>query len=52
MASQAHQLKPIQQQQQHHQQQPTGQHPQQKEHHHSGSLHARNRGKVQETMKE
>ena len=44
MASQVHQPKPTQQQQ------PTGQQLQQKEHYHSGSLHARDRGKVQETM--
>ena len=50
VALQVHQSKSTQQQQQHHQQQPTRQQPQQKEHYHSGSLHARDRQKVQKTM--
>ena len=50
MAPQVHQPKPTQQQQQQHQQQQPTRQPQQKEHYYSGSLYARDRGKVQETM--
>ena len=48
MAPQVYQPQPSQQQQQ--QQQPTRQHLQQKEHYFSGSLHARDKRKIQETM--
>ena len=49
VAPQVHQPQPTQQQQQQHQQQPTRQQ-QQKEHYHSSFIHARDRGKVHETM--
>ena len=50
VAPQVHQSQPTQQQQQQHQQQQPTRQPQQKEHYHSGSIHARDRGKSQETM--